>query len=110
MIELKQGEGYVFEQIVTDSSVEGGLADLTGGEAWLSLRKIGTNDIKYKRCTITQLTSAVKGELLGAATQSAGRYICEMKIWLNDLPVVLLQEEISIGNSEMPEEPTIETL
>lgn len=110
MIDLKQGEGYVFEQIVTDSTVEGGLADLTGAEAWLSFRKIGTADIKHKKCTIDLLTSKVSGPLTGSNTQEAGNHKVEMKIWLNDLPLVLMQEEVRVADSEMPVMPTVETL
>lgn len=110
MIDLKQGEGYVFEQIVTDSSVESGLADLTGAEAWLSFRKIGTSVIKYKRCAIDLVTSNVSGSLFGSNTQEAGAHKVEMKIWLNDLPLVLMQEEVRVADSEMPVKPTAETL
>jgi len=110
MIDLKQGEGYVFEQVVTDSSVEGGLADLTGAEAWLSFRKIGTADTKHKKCTIDQLTAKVSVALTGGNTQEAGNYKVEMKIWLNDLPLVLMQDEVRVADSEMPEMPTVNTL
>lgn len=110
MIELKQGEGHVFEQEVTDSSIEGGLANLTGAEAWLSIRKVSTSEIKYKLCSITLETSVVKGVLPGTATQNPGHYQVEMKIWLNDLPVVLMQDEVWILESEMPTKPTTETL
>jgi hypothetical protein len=86
MIELKQGEGYVFEYTVTDSSAVNGLADLTGAEAWLSMRKLGSAETKHKLCAV------------------------EMKIWLNDLPLVLMQAEVKIWDSEMPVKPTVQTL
>jgi hypothetical protein len=110
MIELKQGEGYVFEQVVTDSSVEGGLADLTGASAWLSFRKVGTADIKHKVCEIDIPNSKVSGRLTGDNTQEAGNHKVEIKIWLNELPMVLMQDEVRVGTSEMPDIPTVETL
>ncbi len=110
MIELNQGEGYVFEQTVTDSNVEGGLAELTGAEAWLSFRKCGTTGIKHKLCEIDIPTAKVTGKLLGVNTQAAGSHIVEMKIWMNETSLVLVQEEVRVADSEMPTKPTVETL